>query len=480
MKETDLIHAGSYKEWLTIATEIDKKSDKFDWRKNEDSNLFHSKLLREDIENIKKYRLSQNGSKLVEILLESLSRHFWELNNSELYTHALSGTKFIISEYMQEIEDSIHFMCDTDIEGFSDKQKLDLLKEGNRIHGNTVLMLSGGASFGIYHLGVVKALWEEKSLPKIITGSSMGSIVAASICTKTDKELDEFFKDLSVVHKVALKMYPPAEILKQKSIMDPKQLQEHIKSNIGNYTFREAYKKSGRILNITVSATRKRQKPRVLNHLTAPHILIESSALASCSLPGLFPPVTLKAKNRDGEVVPYMKSETWIDGSVHLDIPMQRIMRLHNVSRSIVSQANPHVLPFVPEKTNLDPVSFTKDLIQSSFQTQALKLMDLGVEISEKMPWFSFLDKIRSMIDQEYRGDINISYPMTLDSIPRIAANPSEEEYRDYIKKGEEATWPKIAFIKDQLRLNQILEDCIEKLKKKLRTIAPLSEGDYS
>ena len=47
-----------------------------------------------------------------------------------------------------------------------------------------------------------------------------------------------------------------------------------------------------------------------------------------------------------------MESEKWIDGSVHLDVPMQRIIRLHNVSRSIVSQANPHVIPFVNEEKN--------------------------------------------------------------------------------------------------------------------------------
>ena len=83
----------------------------------------------------------------------------------------------------------------------------------------------------------------------------------------------------------------------------------------------------------------------MLNHLTTPNLLIEQSALASCAIPGIFPPVTLLAKNKNGNTVPYMESEKWIDGSVHLDVPMQRIIRLHNVSRSIVSQANPHVIP---------------------------------------------------------------------------------------------------------------------------------------
>jgi NTE family protein len=258
------------------------------------------------------------------------------------------------------------------------------------------------------------------------------------------------------------------EILQVGSVMDRTQLMEHIENNIGDYTFKEAFEKTGRTLNISVSATRKRQRPRVLNHYTTPHLLVKYSVLASCALPGIFPPVTLLAKNSKGDIVPYMESEKWIDGSVHLDIPMQRIIRLHNVSRSIVSQANPHVLPFLKEGKKLDLFSFVRDLVSSTIQTQMLKIIDLGIHLSEEMPWFSILDKTRAMIDQEYIGDINIYYPMTLDSVPRIFVNPTQEEFEEFIKKGEIATYPKIAFIRDQMKVNQILESCISKLKNKM------------
>ena len=163
-----------------------------------------------------------------------------------------------------------------------------------------------------------------------------------------------------------------------------------------------------------------------------------------------------------------MESETWIDGSVHLDVPMQRIIRLHNVSRSIVSQANPHVIPFVKEQAQQGLFPFMQELISSSLQVPLLKFMDLGVYLSEKMPWLSVIDKARSMIEQEYRGDINIYYPMTLESVSKIVSNPTQEEFEDYIRKGELATWPKIAFIRDQMHLNRVLESCIEKLQIKM------------
>jgi predicted acylesterase/phospholipase RssA len=49
--------------------------------------------------------------------------------------------------------------------------------------------LSGGAYLGYYHLGVVRALYEEGLLPRVMSGASAGSIMCAVIGTKTDFEL---------------------------------------------------------------------------------------------------------------------------------------------------------------------------------------------------------------------------------------------------------------------------------------------------
>ena len=54
-------------------------------------------------------------------------------------------------------------------------------------------MLSGGALMGMYHYGVVKTLYEQGIMPKIIAGSSAGSLVASFIATKKDEELENCF-----------------------------------------------------------------------------------------------------------------------------------------------------------------------------------------------------------------------------------------------------------------------------------------------
>jgi predicted acylesterase/phospholipase RssA len=42
-----------------------------------------------------------------------------------------------------------------------------------------------------------------------------------------------------------------------------------------------------------ISPTRSHQKPRLLNHLTSPDVLIARASLACCEIPGVFPPVAL-------------------------------------------------------------------------------------------------------------------------------------------------------------------------------------------
>ena len=61
--------------------------------------------------------------------------------------------------------------------------KLAFFNETRHSYGRTGLLLSGGAYLGYYHMGVVKALWNEQLLPRVISGASAGSLMAALIGT---------------------------------------------------------------------------------------------------------------------------------------------------------------------------------------------------------------------------------------------------------------------------------------------------------
>ncbi len=51
------------------------------------------------------------------------------------------------------------------------QEKFLAFKQLSRTYGRTALLLSGGAALGMYHIGVVKALYEANLLPKVWTGS---------------------------------------------------------------------------------------------------------------------------------------------------------------------------------------------------------------------------------------------------------------------------------------------------------------------
>jgi TAG lipase/steryl ester hydrolase/phospholipase A2/LPA acyltransferase len=99
--------------------------------------------------------------------------------------------------------------------------------------------------------------------------------------------------------------------------------------------------------------------PRLLNYLTAPNVLIWSAIAASCSVPFIFSSSEILAKDpKSGQAQPWNASpQRWIDGSVDNDLPMAKLSELFNVNHFIVSQVNPHIVPFL-EKSNSVRKSF--------------------------------------------------------------------------------------------------------------------------
>lgn len=83
-------------------------------------------------------------------------------------------------------------------------------------------------------------------------------------------------------------------------------------------TFEEAYQKTGRTFCITLSATTKKAPPVLLNHVSAPNVVIASAICASAAVPGLIPPVRLKIKDANGVVRDQGRNrdELYWDGSI--------------------------------------------------------------------------------------------------------------------------------------------------------------------
>ena len=65
-----------------------------------------------------------------------------------------------------------------------------MLLDLERAHGRSALVLSGGGSYGCFHLGTVRALLKRGVLPKVIAGSSSGALIAALVCTRSPENLE--------------------------------------------------------------------------------------------------------------------------------------------------------------------------------------------------------------------------------------------------------------------------------------------------
>lgn len=179
---------------------------------------------------------------------------------------------------------------------------------------------------GNYHFGHVKALLEEDALPHIMSGTSAGSAIASFLCTRNDEEIARDLKPEILCDKLLCftRSWPERifSYIRTGAMFDVDDWIERIKwFTMGDTTFEEAYRKTGRVFCITLSATTKRAPPVLVNHITAPNVVIASAIIASAAVPGFIHPVRLHVKDKDGTVRVQSKDQTWWDGSIEQDIP---------------------------------------------------------------------------------------------------------------------------------------------------------------
>lgn len=219
----------------------------------------------------------------------ALSRDLGKMSNASLYRHSHIGTKDLIDRYITTALDTITTLVDLSVhdrcDGLELKYILDQLLAARQAFGRSALLFSGGATFGMNHIGVLKALYEAKLIPRIISGASAGSIVCAVFCTRTEDELpglwetyaDGNFAVFSEAGQEENIFQKAARFLKFGSFLDISHLANTMRTWLGDITFQEAYNRTRRILNICVSSAGMYELPRLLNYISAPNVLIWSA-----------------------------------------------------------------------------------------------------------------------------------------------------------------------------------------------------------
>ena len=401
---------------------------------------------------------------LIPLLQEALYRHLGELADPRLYGVTPLGTKRVVEVFYAEALACIAYLADPDETGLDPAVTLAGFRRAAHIFGRSALMLSGGATLGFSHLGVVKALFEHDLLPDVLSGASIGALIACGTGVRTDAELRALFANPRVIRTDAVKRLPSVRAASERAIYDPARLEEVVAHNCGDYTFQEAHARTGRTVSISVSPTRERQKPRVLCHITTPNVLMNSAAVVSAAIPGVFPSATLRQRSPSGESVPYMGTETWIDGSLKGDLPMRRLSRLHNVNHFIVSQVNPHVGPVRRVTGKRGVVPFVSGAIVSSVRAQLTHQLGLARDFTKSTPLYGAIDVAHSLAGQPYGGDIDIHPRIRPTALLRAMSNISHKQLEQHIREGERATWPALARVRDQTCVSRALDAAIRRL----------------
>ncbi|RUS22447.1 hypothetical protein BC937DRAFT_89121 [Endogone sp. FLAS-F59071] len=271
-------------------------------------------------------------------------------------------------------------------------------------------------------------------------------------------------------------------------------LTEAMKINIGDMSFQEAYNRTRRILNITVSSATQYEMPKLLNYLTAPNVVAPPHALS-------------QASSHHHRCTPRIRTGRWCRGirqrppyeqafrTVQRQ-PLYCLPRCRSFHKFLMTRSehnlnlvfliyfilNPHVIPFLQK--SLTPSRLTElgglalFLARSEIQhrcSQSSLHPSFNFPRSQKWPRLlqvtelgifpSFFYRVQAIMSQRYYGDITIVPDIGYADFLKILSNPTPKMVVEATIRGEHATWPKVSIIKNHLQIELTIDEILYRLR---------------
>lgn len=510
-----LNQARFHEEWEAAAFALDELHGNDLWRQSAPSKHYDYRLIYSRLQYIIEARDDDDILALVNLLRSGLVRNLGSITTPRLFNRAYAGTKLLIEDYITQVALAIEHVAayptslGYDEGGLTSQAKLDLLHDTRQAFGRSVLVLQGGSIFGLCHIGVVKALHLRGLLPRIISGSATGALVAALVGIHREEELLPFLSGDGLDLRAFTASSERAAIANPKKrgwwptllrrarrfvtegyVLDAVVLEQCVRANVGDLTFMEAYQRTKRVLNITIASPGGRL-PTLLNYLTAPNVvsmerltakkglpadmsqLIWTAALASNT--SIVDPVFLQCKDGLGNITPWTSiSDATLRPSIRAqhvserDSPLHRIAELFNVNHFVVSQARPYIAPFLQSDMHSPKPRYAG---RSSMTMTTLKVMVM--EIQHRLNQLDFLGFLspsirRFLLDENIPGpSLTLVPDVTLADFTKMLENPTKKSVEYWILKGERSVWPAIGALKIRCAVEVELDRAYQMVRRR-------------
>jgi NTE family protein len=287
-------------------------------------------------------------------------------------------------------------------------------QEGDCLVG---LALGVGAAYGLCHIGVLKVLEDEKIPIDVISGASIGSVIASLWATG---------RSSAEILRITQEFRQPKYILNLLDFTLPLQgfikgnkLYSFLKKYLGNMTFYDV-----KIPLKIVASDVKRRETLVLERGT-----LVDAIMASCSMPGIFMPFKMKGQMLfDGGVLSPLPTEPLIEMGVKRIIAVNVTPSREDIKRQYEAAKN----DIDGDQTTVHGKEWfnLKQYFQEKFKTNILDFIFSSFEIMQS----EVAQKEAQMADVVLHPDLTGLHWLALHRSDAFAKR-GEEEARRHIEK---------------------------------------------
>lgn len=176
------------------------------------------------------------------------------------------------------------------------------------------------------------------------------------------------------------------------------------------------------------------------------------------------------AKDKAGNIVPWNPSGArFEDGSIQSDLPIEQLGEFFGVNHFVVSQTNPHIIPFMkstPGRSGFFSSCAAKFgvFLQQELSHRYRQICELGIIQASGS---GLINSVLSIATQKYFGNITITPTLPwITGVPTLLSNPTLEVVSEYSHIGEKSTWPKLAIVRIHCNIELCLTENIRILRE--------------